>query len=118
MIGIRGHSSNVQRVVMLFFVGGIFAATLYAWVITRPGLRQIWFTKAEWWTFPTADFWMLAAGAFFAGVVVSYLLALVKGWLPIPLPWYRPILATALAAAAPAILSFLSRPSIAMLGTF
>ncbi len=114
----REQNYHLRSVVVTFLMGGAIGAGLFTWFITRPSFKQVWFTKAEWWTFPTTEFWILTGSTFFVGVVLSCLFAVARGWLRLTLSWYRVVLATALAAAVPTVLSFLSKPNTAILAIF
>jgi hypothetical protein len=117
-VGRKVRQSNLVRVVVTFFVGGALGGALFAFYITRPGLKRVWFTTAEWWIFPTGKFWVLAGVIFFTSLAASYAFSVSYGWLEAPTQRRRVLIAAGLGGAIPFLLNFLSKPSTAMLGFF
>jgi hypothetical protein len=96
-----------QRVLYVFIITNLFTGSIFAWIVSRPRLRDLWFHYAEYWVLPTKKVSLLAGGLFFLNLATAYLVAYIKKWLHFPK--FRLILAAVVIAALP-LLVWLNEP--------
>lgn len=70
-----------QRVLYAFIITSLFTGLIFACIVSRPRLRNVWFHYQEYWVLPTKKLLLLAAGLFFLNLVTAYLIAHMKKWL-------------------------------------
>jgi hypothetical protein len=113
----KGLQSGSRKVILLFLIAGAICAIVFGFVTTRSSLENVWFTKIEYWIFPTQRFWLLASALFFVAFGASYALSIAKGWLD-RARWFRILCAFAIATSIPILLIQFSMPASATIGTF
>lgn len=113
----RSKGLRSRKVILLFLIAGAISAIVFGFVTTRSSLEHVWFTKIEYWIFPTQSFWLLTSALFFVAFGASYALSIAKGWLARP-RWFRILCAFAIATSIPVLLIQFSMPASATIGIF
>ena len=103
------NRTHLTGIVFTFFVSGAIGAGLLSWLTARARFGLTWFTPAEWWTFPTAHFWLASCGLFFFAFVIAYFFCVFNDWLAIHKPRVQLVWALCLATPIPVAMIALSR---------
>jgi hypothetical protein len=70
------------RALVCFFAGGLISGLAFAWATTRPGLRQFWYIKGDKFLIPRYSYWGAFGIMLLLGVVIPYIIARSRRWVP------------------------------------
>ena len=70
------------RALICFFAGGLISGFAFAWATSRPGLRQFWYIKGDKFLIPRYSYWGAFGIMLLLGLVIPYIIARSRGWVP------------------------------------
>jgi hypothetical protein len=65
-----------------FFVGGLISGLAFAWATSRPSLRQFWYIKGDKFLIPRYSYWAAFGIMLLVGLVIPYVIARSRRWVP------------------------------------
>ena len=81
----ESHSIGIlddMRAFICFLGGGFISGLAFAWAITRPGLRQFWYIKGDKFLIPRYSYWGAFGIMLLLGLVLPYIIARSRRWVP------------------------------------
>src|SRR4051794_10333163 len=70
------------RALVCFFAGGLISGVAFAWATSRPGLRQFWYIKGDKFLIPRYSYWGAFGIMLLLGLVIPYIIARSRQWVP------------------------------------
>lgn len=102
----RTRSLDDVRVLILFFASGLVCGFIFAWIISRPGLRGFWYVKGDKFLIPRLSYWTAFGLIFLVGPVIAYGLGRWRRWLLADVTASYLLLAALLVGASPPALYY------------
>lgn len=70
------------RALISFLSGGLISGFAFAWVTSRPSLRRFWYIKGDKFLIPRYSYWAAFGLMLLAGLVIPYMIARARRWVP------------------------------------
>jgi len=96
--------TNRIRVVVVFFLSGLWSGLISGWLSTTPGLRSFLYVQGDKFLIPTYKVWVGFALIFSLALLVAYVLARVFHWLTLSPSATRQLLTLLVLTLSPVLL--------------
>jgi len=81
----ESHRTSVLddiRALICFLIGGFISGLAFAWATSRPSLRQFWYIKGDKFLIPRYNYWTAFGIMLLLGLVIPYIIARSRRWVP------------------------------------
>ena len=104
-----------RKILLTFITTSLIGGSVFASLVSRPTLQQIWFHYHEYWLLPTKKLSILACVLFFSSLATAFVIAQGKNWFSFSK--FRLVIGAVTIAAAPFI-AWLVEPASLLLQFF